>query len=163
MSSDGNNDSKNQTVPFVPAERHVILFIDPNSMYNDEWIGSPTDLLLFKGQRKRKIMDCYFNRQNTFFYVFNKSSRYGWTFSGKAQVIKQVVARTREAPPVWLLKMFHTHVDSESRNILSRIHSYHQANEPHTKYLKKHELYQVLQCKPCLRTIQTGIVPVRRP
>jgi len=141
-------------------EVRVILYVDPNSFYEDKWNqkNNKEKVLNFKGQNSRKTMDNYFKRPNTTFYIFKKHNKEGWIFMGKGFVKRNIHERSKDVPPVWEISYDNDDIEC---SLITRIITNHQADNHNKKhvYLTKRVLYELLNIEPRIKALEHGIIP----
>lgn len=135
---------------------NVALFWNKSSRYDDKW-NSPSNTLFYEGQLKRKTMDSYFERPNTFFYIFEKKS--SWAFVGKARSNRRMKCRVMDkkhdvyVAPVWEMSFEPVSENAISEKIQKR---------DSKKYLSKRELFDLLEFVPAFVSMTTGIIPFKK-
>lgn len=140
--------------------KNVALFWNTDTRYDDKW-NHPSNTLLYEGQLKRKTMDNYFNRPNTYFYIFKKNNQRGWEFVGKAKSNRKMKVRVMDkkhnifVAPVW--EMTFEPVCSQDHNdfpIFEKIKTYNTK-----QFLNKQDLFDLLEFIPAFDSMTTGIIP----
>ena len=111
----------------VKSKMRVALFINTAGTYSqtDQILS---DVVHYSGQRKRKTFDCWFApEKQTEFFLFQRNPlrssgslrssgplrSSGWVFVGKARSECQILMRTANDPPVWVLKKVEANAVSE--------------------------------------------------
>lgn len=135
----------------------VALFINTAGTYS-QTDRILSDVVHYSGQRKRKTFDNWFEpEKQTEFFLFQRNPlrSSGWVFVGKARSECQILMRTDDNPPVWVLKVEANTVSERSEPSEAK-----QSEPGEPIYVSKEMVLKKCGLVSKYKSMATGIIPL---